>query len=130
MLKRSPIKRGRGNPIPTKIRSAVFLRSKGWCEVGDCPDRQGRPMPIEFRYSCAKATDMHHLIKRPRLHEPWAIVHLCRRHHEMCEGPYNKGRLVFVLPLPVATSIEWRIERRERKDGRVTELLGSGVIPL
>jgi len=147
-LKRSRMAKGRGNPIPPKVRAAVLARSGGWCEVGVDDPCYMRPIPGYFAAQGYKAhaQDMHHLVKRPRLHEPWAIVHLCRRHHEMCEAAFNGGRLVFdfvyaeILFSPdkwarghykvLPNSIVWRIEVRARKDSELLEVRASGTIAL
>lgn len=150
-LKRSPMPRGKDRGVPPKVRAQVRQRSKGWCEVGS-PDAPCGPT-WKGEYSCEitqfsrTATDLHHLVKRPRLHEPWAIVHLCRRHHEMCEAPYAKGRLVFHAahagddvwwtPEEMARSTEylpcslmWTIEVRDKKGGPLLDVRASGRIAL
>lgn len=124
-LTRAPMKRGNGNPIPMKVRRAVAQRSEGLCEVG------GSQTPCSFMRWRARATDMHHLVKRPRLHAYHAIVHLCRHHHAMCDWPYAKGRLVFGdAPLQMA-SLPWRIVRASSKWAKEdTEIVASGTIRL
>lgn len=130
-MKRSPLARGKDRGVPPKVRAQVRARSGGFCEVCDVPRRPG----WENNY----VLDLHHLVKRPRLHESWAIVHLCRRHHEMCEAPYAKGRLVFDWDWNLANlgpkdtaplEIKWRIEVRARKDGPLLRTLGEGRIQL
>ena len=69
------------------VYAQVNKRSEGRCEVildgVRCPKR---------------ATDHHHLVKPRRAaenHTPERIVHVCRAHHERCEWPFQRGRLVF-----------------------------------
>lgn len=141
LMARSPMKRGRGNPIPARVRAGVMERAGGYCEVASAC----RGMSV-----CYGPLDVHHLVKRPRLHEVWACLALCRRHHEMCEGPCRNGRLYLFpawdggacfQPWPdkvrasiaewgPPTHIRWSIERRERKGAPLLELLASGVIRL
>ena len=70
----------------------VDARSDGRCEFSQIPEwgpllRCTRP-----------ARDHHHLYKPRRSHHDSAlIVHLCRFHHERCEWPYHRGRLVISL---------------------------------
>ena len=143
-MKRSPMPRGKDRGVPPKVRAQVRQRSKGWCEVGS-PDAPCGPT-WKGEYSCEitqfsrTATDLHHLVKRPRLHEPYALVHLCRRHHELCEESYSRGRLVFatdaLFMLPLVHSdappkaLWWRIERRDRKGGPLLQVLAEGRIQL
>lgn len=69
----------------------VDERSGGRCEVNLTPDP---------RLRCTKlGTDHHHLLKPRRSnHDPDKIVHLCHHHHDRCEWPYKRGRLVIGWP--------------------------------
>lgn len=82
----------------------VDQRSEGRCEFW---------LPLEYaaltsgeslaadpivRLRCRKrATDHHHLVKPRRSaghHTSSLIVHLCREHHDRCEWPFARGRLL------------------------------------
>lgn len=67
----------------------VDERSGGRCEFTQIPD-YGNLL------RCTRhARDHHHLYKPRRSnHDDALIVHLCRFHHERCEWPYKRGRLV------------------------------------
>ena len=71
------------------VYKVVDQRSEGRCEFYE-PGPLGRcPRP---------ARDHHHLYKPRRIaHHPGLIVHLCRAHHDRCEWPYKRGRLVISL---------------------------------
>ena len=141
-LKRTRMPKGRGHPIPAKVRAQVRARSGGFCEVGSAAkvarSEGGFCVPEKALFRICYAQDMHHLVKRPRLHEPWAIVHLCRQHHSMCEEAYSRGRLVFRFHLPLGPfttkedidEIWWAIEVRERKGAPLLKTLGEGRIQL
>jgi len=122
VIRRKALKR-RDRGIPEWVRKAVKLRSRGWCEVKD--EGNHRDIPG------LRATDLHHLIKRPRLHHPSVIVHLCRRHHDMCEAAYARGRLCFSasgIENGLPTVLLWRIEVRQTRDAALERVLGSGRI--
>jgi hypothetical protein len=83
------------------VYKAVRIRSGGRCEVNLLPTEGPRenlePMD-SFRCKLA-AKDRHHVIK-PRSSNTTvdSVVDLCRQHHDRCEWPYAKGRLV-ITPL-------------------------------
>ena len=149
-LRRTALSRGKDRGVPPKVRALVRQRSRDMCEVGSSSDAPAAKCTEQYSsWWVDFAKDLHHLVKRPRLHEPWALVHLCRRHHEMCEGPYAKGRLVFipvskdpVFPKSGIVCFEWRehghelqgwdwrIEVRERKGGPLLQVLAEGRIAL
>lgn len=72
------------------VYAVVDARSGGRCEVNLLPEPGTR---------CRRrAADHHHLYKPRRSnHDPKLIVALCRGHHERCEWPYKRGRLVISL---------------------------------
>lgn len=64
----------------------VDERSGGFCEV-----------VVDAERCKKRAADHHHLNKPRRAHHtPAGIVHMCRAHHDRCEWPYKRGRLVYV----------------------------------
>lgn len=73
----------------------VDARSEGRCECSLMPHVEGWAL----RFRChRRASDHHHLYKPRRSHhDPALIVHLCRHHHDRCEWPYKRGRLVVSL---------------------------------
>jgi len=74
------------------VYRAVDKRSDGICEFSLLPD-YGDAIRCKRR-----ATDHHHLYKPRRSHhEKDLVVALCRVHHERCEYPYKRGRLVILL---------------------------------
>jgi hypothetical protein len=71
----------------------VNQRSEGRCEFRiPCEGL----VAVDNMPRCPKrATDHHHLLKPRRSHHtPDQIVHLCRDHHDRCEWPFKRGRLV------------------------------------
>lgn len=91
------------------VYAQVDARSEGRCEfvtivaAESFVDPYGKPLPPDHRLlhrRCTRrATDHHHCVKPRRVHhDPALIVHLCRAHHDRCEWPYQRGRLV-VTPL-------------------------------
>ena len=68
----------------------VDLRSGGQCEFLT----EGRPDLPSVR--CTRSARQHHHTVKPRRHHHDAdhVVHLCIPHHERCEWPYKRGRLV------------------------------------
>ena len=67
----------------------VDQRSEGRCEFWQ-PAEFGPPTRCPRR-----AADHHHLFKPRRSHHtPNMIVHLCRAHHDRCDWPYQRGRLI------------------------------------
>lgn len=85
------------------VYAVVDARSGGRCEVDlllfageDLSFYSGTP---KATFRCRRrATDHHHLYKPRRSnHEAALIVALCRHHHERCEWPYKRGRLVISL---------------------------------
>ena len=74
----------------------VDQRSEGRCEFTQAPE-WGPPDRCLRR-----ATDHHHILKPRRSHHDEAlIVHLCRVHHDRCEWPYQRGRLIVTAhPMP------------------------------
>lgn len=117
-MKRTPLKRRtrlrrvskkvtRVAPEYRSVYEVVDARSGGRCEVNftleyilagkaaDLVKPGAKGFDLRCRY---RAVDHHHLYKPRRSnHEPDLIVHLCRRHHERCEWPYQKGRLCISL---------------------------------
>lgn len=74
-----------------QVYRLVDARSEGRCEFTD---------HTLMRARCPKrATDHHHCVKPRRMNQDVVkIVHLCRAHHERCDWPFARGRLV-VSPL-------------------------------
>lgn len=71
------------------VYRVVDRRSDGRCEFSQIPE--WGPLLRCTR----RARDHHHLFKPRRdHHDAGLIVHLCRFHHDRCEWPYNRGRLV------------------------------------
>lgn len=86
-MKRKSDKTVQGEAQFLEVYRAIDQRSGGRCEY----------VPLEEpRLRCTyRAADHHHLYKpRASHHREDAIVHLCRHHHERCEWPYKRGRLV------------------------------------
>lgn len=75
----------------------VDQRSEGRCEAFGYDYDMAAGVVVA---RCPKrATDHHHCVKPRRSHhDPDQIVHLCRAHHDRCDWPYQRGRLV-VTPL-------------------------------
>jgi len=131
-MKRTPLKRSQGTPIPAKVRAAVQKRSGGLCEVG-CTGHPCSESDTGGAEVTAWPLELHHIVKRSQggKHEPWNLAHLCRRHHEMTDAPYAKGRLVFHRSAELdAATLLWCIEVRERKGALPVRVLASGSIPL
>lgn len=78
------------------VYKIVRVRSGGRCECNLFHD----PTPPFSGLRCNRqAVDPHHLYKPRRSHhDENYIVHLCRSHHDRCEWPYKRGRLV-ISPL-------------------------------
>jgi len=101
-----PLTRSGTLTATTRIKSVSRKVTKGrtaFRAVYDAVDaRSGKRCEVVLRVGeytwlpCWKpAPDRHHT-KKPRrsFHDPRWIVALCRRHHEMCDAPYAKGRLL------------------------------------
>jgi hypothetical protein len=75
------------------VYELVDARSEGRCEVNIVG-------PWAPSARCThRAADHHHVVKPRRSHhDPALIVAMCRIHHDRCEWPYQRGRLV-VTPL-------------------------------
>lgn len=69
-----------------KVYAQVDQRSEGRCEV------------VLDGEQCKKAAVEHHHTIKPRAshHAPELVIHICRGHHDRCEWPYKRGRLVIV----------------------------------
>lgn len=91
-LKRSPMKIRRAtspdlDAVPTLGTDPVYVmvdaRSDGRCEVN-------------LGARCPKAAQDHHHTVKPRRshHTPDLVIAICRGHHERCDWPYKRGRLV------------------------------------
>jgi len=79
----------RQRPEFDAVYALVNFRSGGRCEAIFPLSRPGDVMRC-----VARATDHHHT-RRPRrsFHTPAFVIHLCRRHHDMCSASYRVGRL-------------------------------------
>lgn len=76
----------------TSVYRVVDQRSEGQCE------HTAEPTPPLFlpTLRCPRQARQHHHVTKPRRshHDPDHVVHLCIPHHERCEWPYHRGRLV------------------------------------
>lgn len=72
----------------------VDQRSGGRCEFWQ-PVENENDVPVQ----CPRRATDHHHIEKPRRshHTPDLIVHLCRVHHDRCEWPYKRGRLIVTI---------------------------------
>lgn len=74
----------------------VDERSEGRCEFSDGAIILSGLGAGRCHHS---GTDHHHCVKPRRSHhDATLIVNLCRMHHDWCDRPYHRGRLV-VTPL-------------------------------
>ncbi len=71
------------------VYQLVDARSAGRCEF---TAESWVPAPVR----CPRPARQHHHVMKPRRahHDPDHVVHLCLPHHERCEWPYQRGRLV------------------------------------
>lgn len=89
-------KREEGKRDFDAVYRQVDSRSDGQCEFQLPYVASGLPRFLRCR---DRAMDHHHCIKpRASHHDANLIVHLCRGHHDRCDWPYLRGRLV-VTPL-------------------------------
>lgn len=65
------------------VYAAVDARSEGRCEV-------------DLGARCPKPAQDHHHTRKPRrrFHDPDHVIAICRTHHDRCDFPYARGRLV------------------------------------
>lgn len=97
-MRRVSVKRRAEAETFAAVYRLVDKRSEGQCEFIVSGDAGTGPYLAGAR--CRKrATDHHHCVKPRRSHHSVnEIIHLCRAHHDRCEGPFVLGRLV-VTPL-------------------------------
>lgn len=79
----------------------VDHRSDGQCEYWDRAYVRPGSVGLEAfvpAVRCPRQARQHHHVTKPRRahHDVDHVIHLCIPHHERCEWPYKRGRLVVV----------------------------------
>jgi len=87
-MSRKSEKVAEGETAYQAVYRAVDARSDGKCEVN--------LVPFEPRLRCNRQARHHHHTVKPRRsnHSADLIIAVCPYHHDRCDWPYHKGRLI------------------------------------